>query len=139
MTKSALKGTIRRATNLAFKPGVRVAIRDRYHSYTEGFVDKVYKTGNFTLKGSTQQWRPRMDDRRATETVNGWNQRSLVIWDAENDAEISANIAHQNRKQRFEKIKDRLHRMAPSAVTDAMLDQIEAALALVVTAGQLGS
>jgi hypothetical protein len=120
-----------------FKPGVRVAVFDRHaDTYYENFVDKVYKNGNFTLKGSTQQWRPHNGRRWATETGNVWNRPALKIWDADTDAEITAKIAAFARGQRFKKIQDRLRRMAPSAVTNDMLDQIEAALALVGTPGR---
>jgi hypothetical protein len=46
-----------------FVAGARVAIEVEggYHAptgYKEAFVDKAFKTGRFTLRGSAQQWRP---------------------------------------------------------------------------------
>jgi hypothetical protein len=118
-----------------FIPGARVAIKSRYvDDYTEAFVDKVHKSGNFTLKGSPQQWRPwrtAYDDEvswSAVETGGGWSRRHLKLWDESTDAEIKEKMAATKRRQRFEEIKRRLHNMAPAEATDAMLDQIEAAL-----------
>ena len=46
-----------------FVVGARVAVQHgRSDEYTGGFIEKVYKNGNFTLRGDTskppRQWRP---------------------------------------------------------------------------------
>jgi hypothetical protein len=122
-----------------FVPGARVAIASTngwYRPrYAEAFVEKAHKSGRFTLKGSSQQWRPHEpqgDYRKtweATQTGDGWSRQSLKIWDASTDAEISAAIAEEKREMRVQAIVKRLDRRdAAQHITEAALDQIEAAL-----------
>lgn len=120
-----------------FVPGARVAIRDRYgDGRTEAFVEKVHTNGNFTLRGSKQQWRPwrsGYDGRwSAHETGGGYGRRALDIWDettdATTDAEIAAAVAKTRRRTRLREIQERVRRLQVNSTTDAMLDAIEAAL-----------
>lgn len=83
-----------------FVPGARVAIECRWSTknFTEGFIDRVYKTGNFTLRGSSQQWRPwrRQGDWRARQTGADRrfsNPQNLRIWNDATNAEITGAIA----------------------------------------------
>lgn len=83
-----------------FKPGTRVAVNSRWSDgdLYEGFVDKLYKSGRFTLRGSAQQWKAYRDNGepwQAMETGSGRHRRTLRIWTDETDAEIKA---HQDRK-----------------------------------------
>lgn len=118
-----------------FIPGARVAIRDRHgDNYTEARVGKVYKSGNFTLGGSPQQWRPSSPGSydngrwRAHETGEGWHKRSLVIWNDATDTEIAEKNAASKRHHRWRRLRDRLAGISLNDVTDAMLDQLEAAI-----------
>lgn len=126
-----------------FVPGARVAIIGdngwRRLRYREGFVDKVYKTGRFTLRGSSQQWRPWKPSNSVlgsdywTATATGdrgfGDHGRLRIWDAAADAEISAVIAEGERERRIKDIARRFERLDPSKIDEAALDVIEAALA----------
>lgn len=119
-----------------FVPGTRVAIKSKYDGLSEGFVDKVYKSGRFILRGSTQQYRPdnynNGDTWNAWETGDGWFKRSLRIWNAETDSEILATNAANARKAKWHALKSRIERMREGELTDAMLEAIEAALPPVV-------
>lgn len=118
-----------------FKSGARVAIYGRYsrNEVHESFVDKVYKNGNFTLRGSPQQWRPSgltFGRWYANETGSEWTHVHLILWDEAADAEIKEKIVEAKLKQRWRDIRfkiDRLRKHPDETVCDA----IEAALALV--------
>jgi hypothetical protein len=67
-----------------FKPGVEVVI-DNYNygrrHYARAVVDKVYKNGNITLVGSTQQYRPGKDSSgswSAWQTGDSWGRGGTV-------------------------------------------------------------
>lgn len=108
-----------------FVPGARVAIRYGYYGeWREAFVDKVYKTGRFTLRGSSQQWRP-TDHGRAIQTgAKGDGRGEARIW----SPEIDAAIDNAARRRRLGVLRDRIARARVESFTDAMLDAIEAAL-----------
>ncbi len=116
-----------------FVVGARVAIRTAgwgAASYREAFVEKVYKGGNFTLRGAgTQQWRPRNSFGRWSASKTGtdrWSRELLVIWDGNTDKEAGEARAHTARMARLNRIRARLGGI--DEATDAMLDAIEAAL-----------
>lgn len=123
-----------------FKPGARCALRDAWSNYTEVFVERVHKNGNFTLRGQgAQQWRPyssgsgwqqdRLIKWHASKTgSDSWSRESLTIWDATTDAEISAHIAETQLKARLAKLQKRVERLRVVDVNSAMLDTIEGAL-----------
>lgn len=125
-----------------FVTGARVAVQSRYNdNVTEGFVDKVYKTGKFTLRGDTskppQQWRPSYHRgyggtdkiiHDARETGGGYGRRTLKIWDADTDSEIQERIAATKRRARLLEVRARVDDLREGEVTDVMLDAIEAAL-----------
>jgi hypothetical protein len=120
-------------TEHPFRPGARVAVSERYSDeVSEAFVEKVYKTGNFTLRGSKKQWRPWQynwgDTSRwsATETGSGWSRGRLDLWDETTDAELSAKIAEKHLKTRWREIKGKLD--AVKHPTPTLCDAIEAAL-----------
>lgn len=82
-----------------FKPGTRVAVSEgRYTGgYREAFVDRVYKTGRFTLVGDPdrKQWTARkwsgFGSGPAIWQASGSSYSgSLKIWDETTDAEITA-------------------------------------------------
>jgi hypothetical protein len=134
-----------------FVPGARVAISD-FHgdNYREGFVEKVFKTGNFTLRGSAQQWRPSYfrplgeGPLRWSASQTGkhmrFSSRNLKIWNSETEAEITEHRAFMAREHKRRELCDRLSSIPDDALTDALLAQIEAALpakeALIVNAGR---
>lgn len=126
-----------------FVPGARVAMQSRPSDYKEVFVDKVYKNGNFTLRGdkSRQQWRPtrylgrqREDgtyEVRWSATPTGdyyYGRPTLEIWDATTDARISAAIAETKRIQRAHKVFDRLNAKPFKDWSDDFMDRLEALL-----------
>ena len=123
-------------TDHPFVPGARVAIYDRWDNnrVTEGFVDKVYKTGNFTLCGDKQQWSPYRagsDDRpkwRAVETSGGYSRRRLDLWDETADAEITAKVEASKARDRWRKLIVRIERVKEP--TAALCDAVEAAVAI---------
>jgi hypothetical protein len=124
-----------------FIPGARVAITDGWDNWREGFVEKQYKNGRFVLKGSDQQWRPSEPSQwrpywTASKTGDqGWHRRdSLRIWNDAADIEIKECFAAQARKRRWAAVRERIGRVQPDAITDQMLDQIEAALPPLKTA-----
>ncbi len=122
-------------TDNPFVSGARVARSTRYQDgYTEQFVDKVHKSGRFTLRGSKQQWRPyrygnmASVDWRATQTGEGWTRDSLRIWDVSTDVEINAEISAASRKRRASALRLRFERVPLDQFSDPMLDAIEAVL-----------
>lgn len=126
-----------------FVPGARVAIHDRFgDGMREGFVEKVYKTGNFTLRGSSQQWRPWdcswSQEKRwsATSTgSSGWDRRRLDLWDETTDKEISDKIAASLLKDRWNKLRRRVE--AVKGPTVDFCDAVDKALnVLDLTSGQ---
>lgn len=123
-----------------FQPGTRVALRDGItDAYSEAFVEKVYKNGNFTLRGNRQQWRPHSEWRKlgdpsagkkwiADSTYRGYHRDRVLLWDAETDNEIQEHIARTQRSKRLSRLQDTFRYFRVGDVTDAMLDQIEALL-----------
>lgn len=117
-----------------FVAGARVAIRNpnpgfrqRPVGYKEAFVDKVYKTGNFTLKGDNQQWRL-SHNKSAVQTGNhGWSSRpTLRIWDDSSNDEIAAENTKAALYQRFYNLSEAMRKIEFSdLVNDELLDQLE--------------
>ncbi|MDB5607745.1 MAG: hypothetical protein JWP25_4645 [Bradyrhizobium sp.] len=119
-----------------FVPGARVAIEVDRSNYTpigykEAFVDKVFKTGRFTLRDSKQQWRPYEPAHYqphwyASQTGDhGWRGGGrLRIWDEGADAEITYAIATHRRYQQFTELKAQIVclRFSPELVTDEVID-----------------
>lgn len=121
-----------------FKPGARCALR-RGESYTEEvFVDRVHKSGNFTLQGrGSQQWRPFSSgwsgEARwsAHETGNhGWcgYRTSLLLWDATTGAEITAAREKQRLRDRLSALQKRIERIRLAEVNSSYLLALELAL-----------
>lgn len=122
-----------------FKPGARCALRCG-ESYTEVFVDRVHKSGNFTLRGQgSQQWHPCQfggwypsDPMRwqasKTGERGGFNRESLLLWDATTDAEITSAVAEQRLANRLYAVKKRVERLRPADVSDSYLTALELAL-----------
>ena len=95
-----------------FVPGVKVAIiRGGWSpSYEEAVVDKVYKTGNFTLKGDRQQYRPHFFGARcARGTGNHYPRWTVEILDDVLEAQIAENrqyeAKYRARRRLFEGVK----------------------------------
>lgn len=98
-------------TNGKFIAGMRVAKVSGFsgHSCQEAFVDKVYRNGNFILKGdeTRQQWRPYWDGDKARQV--GETSRfatTVVIWDEQFDdqrAAIALRKAHVHRAHELER------------------------------------
>lgn len=129
-----------------FRPGARVAISDRYGSgYREGHVHKVHKNGNFTLVGSSQQWRPWVPT-SFDLTKGDWTARRtgsdpfsvtiLKIWNAATDAEIQQARREARQRSRWSKLLHRLQTWDAIEMTEVMMDKIEAVLEPAATAGE---
>lgn len=119
-----------------FKPGLRVALTSRYSDTPrEGFVDKVHKSGRFTLVGSTQQWRPSrfgwsdgQVEWSAHATGDNWDREGVRVWDAETDKAV----AQEALADRVAAVRKRLERFDPEKLTEATVDALEAALEALV-------
>lgn len=116
-----------------FKPGTRVAINNERYGrcdpdYSEAFVEKVYKNGNFTLRGSPQQWKPWGRDGSAHETGNHFSSRRLIIWNESTDAEISAAIAKRARERRFYELRKQIEGIKREQITVELCDGLQMAL-----------
>ena len=116
-----------------FVPGARVAVTERFgNAMTEAFVEKVYKSGNFTLRGSNQQWKPWKstwsNEPRwsAVETGSGYSRRRLDLWDETTDAEITEKIETERTRQRWRALRVKIE--AVRNPTPAFCDALEAAL-----------
>lgn len=125
--------------NSPFVPGARVAIVTGRHepTYREGFVEKVHKNGNFTLKGDAnrQQYRPSRscfsDDKSWSANATGersWNASHIEIWNEATDKKIAEGIARTSRRTRLRHLQHAFERVKVENATDAMLDAIELAL-----------
>ncbi len=117
-----------------FQPGVRVAIDRGIYGYEEGIVEKVYKTGRFVLKGSTQQWRPFQPGYNshwcAEETgPRGWHSYLARVWDAEADQEIAEKKAAAERRRRLFVVKQAVNNLRPESVSEELVASLEVALA----------
>lgn len=126
-----LGGDVMTENTSPFVPGARVAVDNGYQT-REAFVDKVYKNGNFTLRGdgARQQWRPWSNNQRAFRTGdNHWDRDVVTLWTDATDAALSARIAECLRQTRLRKLQQQFDRLRVGDVTDGMLDAIEAALA----------
>lgn len=122
-----------------FQPGARCAYKpghsDNYEQ--ERFVEKVYKTGHFVLRGDPgRRWRPSSYREHGTGTIR-WSARPagedytrarILFWDEVTDAEIRKAIAEQARHKRWIELRRRIDRLRQDDLTDVMLDAIEAAL-----------
>ena len=128
-----------------FVPGARVALLHGYSgNYIERFVDKVYKTGRFTLKGDTskppQQWRPstwrvfgRGDKTEWTASrtgETGYMRSQLKIWNEDTDKEISEKIAQSRRRDLHSRIVDQIQKIPSDKLTDLMLVKLQEAIDL---------
>lgn len=131
------------AASSPFVPGARVAIDDPGGhlspvGYKEGTVEKVYKTGHFTLKGSPQRWRVHEPCGHAAywrASMTGdhrWSRAgALRIWDDAADVEIRDAISARSRYDRFTLARDEMARRAVRSwqLTDEMVNQLEAIVA----------
>lgn len=118
-------------TDHPFKPGLRVALTIGYsETPREGFVDKVHKSGRFTLVGSVQQWRPscygfaqgRVEWGAHRTGGNSWDRSSVRVWDAESDKAIAQHALFE----RMNKVRDRIEHIKKADLTEAMVSALEA-------------
>lgn len=128
-----------------FVPGARVAMDvtapGALTHYKVGWVDKVYKNGNFTLKGSKQQYSayqtgafPGSPSRwRAQRTGRDFCNRTVLrIWDDESDAEITAAIQRRELQKRFfEAVYQIEHATFYARITESDVALLEAAAAAI--------
>lgn len=117
-----------------FVTGARVAIEvgggySAPMSYKEDFIEKAFKNGRFTLRGSNQQWRPSAPggyDKYWLANETGHGRDRLRIWDEAADVEIIAANASLARYQKFQKLKLEIENgRFTELVTDEVLDQLQ--------------
>lgn len=115
-----------------FQPGVRVAIGRDEEGYREAFVGKVYKNGNFTLAGDTQQWRPQQPHNfskfwTAQQTGQyGWRSPSLTLWSEEAEPHIAARNAAGMRRSRLYRVVNAIRNMKPEHTSEEVVAALEA-------------
>jgi hypothetical protein len=117
-----------------FIVGARVAMRSHDGEiWREHFVEKVYKNGNFTLRGDKQQWRAicaRWGDDNVswdawrTGDHGHWDRTTLNLWGESTEAHNRA-VA---RRSRYYALRKRFERVHERDLTDAMLDAVEGVL-----------
>lgn len=103
-------------------------------SFKSAVVAKVFKSGNFTLEGSPQQWKPYLPSGyqnywRAGET--GAGNQTLRIWDDTTNAEIVEKNERAVLYRRFEAAKRIIERVEFSVefVTGEVIEKMEAVAA----------
>jgi hypothetical protein len=114
-----------------FTTGVQVAVYGVASTVRSETVNKIYKNGNFTLLGSSQQWHPysmAIGDHivwRAKRTSrDSWDRTYLTLWDEDaNTAKIKQSLSN-----RWWLLQKRLERVRDPDITKDFLDQIEKAL-----------
>jgi hypothetical protein len=115
-----------------FVPGARVAIVTGYDrkTYTEGFVDRVYKSGNFTLRDyvGRQQWRPVRNSNRACCTRKSRWGTHLILWDENVNAEINAAMLSDAVCKRWQGVTNRVMSIHHTQATDELCNAVETAL-----------
>ena len=120
-----------------FKPGTRVAIQSRGRwdglcIYTEAFVEKVHKTGHFTLEGSPQRYRARQDwhDRKRWEahSTAQLDFSTILLWDEQTDKEVREARTARMVENKLMEIQDRVKALRRGDVTMTKLAAIEALL-----------
>jgi len=128
-------------TGNPFVPGAKVAIQVQSGwrgpiGFRAGVVAKVLKSGNFTLEGSPQQWRP-------YPPSSGWEKwwragatgscsDTLRIWDETTAADITQKNAVALRYVRFSEAKRVIERNEFSElVTDDVVEKMEAVAAAI--------
>lgn len=126
-------------TDHPFQPGTRVAIRS-YAGYREAFVEKVYKNGNFTLRGaSKQQWRASSSagygDRsiRWTACKTGpysYDRDIVLLWNEETEREIQEAKSLKNRRDRLHVVQSKVEKLRAEHVSDATLTAFEEVFAM---------
>lgn len=117
----------------AFVVGARVAIRRRSgfsgYDYKEGFVGKVYKNGNFVLRGDTQQWRPSYSGKLARKTGDSsWHPAVAILWDAEADKEIQEHTAAAAHARNLNDLQERVRAIRLGDITPEQIAKITAIL-----------
>ena len=122
-----------------FQPGARVAMTSGYSDIvSEHFVDKVYKTGHFTLKGSGQRYRPSShmsfgENKHVSWTAratgkSSWSRTTIKLWDEHTDKEITDAFNEQKKKDKLQDIRHRIDRLQARNIDMDALCKIEALL-----------
>ena len=122
-----------------FQPGVEVAIQIQGgwrapYSFRRGRVAKVHKTGNFTLEGSPQQWRPYAPSTYEPfwrAGARGAGDGVLWIVDDTTKARISEQNLRAKRYKRYCDVRYIIEQEPFSErVTEEVLEKLEAAAAV---------
>lgn len=129
-------------TEHPFVPGAKVAMRlgnrwgaSEWQSYE---VEKLFKTGRFTLKDRDGQWNacpPSQNDfgekywRAHRAGTSRYNDGEVIIWNEDTDQMIREGFLELQREQRLKTLQRRFERLKYTEVTHTALDAIEAALA----------
>lgn len=124
--------------NSSFVLGAHVAIfsgRD-FKRVTKATVEKVYKNGNFILKGDRvrRQWRPNANGKSAWRVGrSAWDFENLKLWDRETAKEAAEIKREQDRRERLTRIAKLVDRLRVDTVTVEQLAALEAALGVTST------
>lgn len=129
-------------TESPFVPGAKVAMRlgNRWGAseWKTFEVDKLFKSGRFTIKDRDGQWNAYPPNPGGYEKhwhahragASRYGDGTLYIWDESSDAMIKEGFAEYNRERRLKKLQQRFERLRYGEVTDSALDAIEAAIAV---------
>lgn len=105
-----------------FVPGTKVAITHRYGGIDAAVVSKVYKTGNFTLAGMRQQWRPTKSwggtGWEAVETGGGYTRSTLHVWTEADDAAIEQTKRTREAQALVENLRRYLDRISAASLNE---------------------
>ncbi len=130
-------------TDHPFVPGAKVAMRlgNRWGAseWQPHEVEKVFKTGRFTLKEREGQWNAYPPSHNGygekywhahRAGASRYNDGEVIIWNEETDQMIRDGFAELKREQRLSALQRRFERLKYTDVTDAALDAIEAEMAV---------
>lgn len=122
-------------TDHEFQAGVEVALMSGgwgIERPTKRVVAKVYKTGNFLLEGSDQQWRVGFSKGTARHAgESGWRGSTLEIWTSKHDEMLGAAA-------RYDQWQDALRKIVKTKVdpTPEMISAIQDVVAMIEGAEQ---
>jgi len=113
-----------------FTPGTRVAVISGFsdRSHREAFIDKVYKNGNFILKGDSnkKQWKPYWTGDAAKEVGDTSRYATTVeVWDDAFDVLIAKKKAKTEHRRKAYDLSNRIRAMRLEFLSDEDLSALE--------------
>lgn len=104
-----------------FVTDTKVAVRSGRGDFRQAFVDKVYKTGHFTLHGSPQRYRCYGCDTAVPTSRNPWCSVIVCLW----DEKIEQEVAKQRLRYRFETLQRQVEKIKPEQATAEMVAELQ--------------